>query len=178
MKTTSCLLMAALLALVVAPSNAQQDFSTIVGPVQIKPVQEQGTLQVPFITWGGDIATFYANGGLDTRPGSIFAKQELKLTLTPGDDFVGQVRDYLGGKSPFLRGTVRMLGQASEVIGSDPSTKPVVILQLSFSGGDHIVSRAGVKTLNDLKREGKKVRIACQQGGAARWLAVRCFGGG
>jgi ABC-type nitrate/sulfonate/bicarbonate transport system substrate-binding protein/outer membrane protein OmpA-like peptidoglycan-associated protein len=54
-----------------------------------------------------------------------------------------------------------MLGQASEVLGKDPKTKPVVVLQLSWSAGDHIVSRAEIKSLNDLK--GK--RIACQQGG-------------
>lgn len=165
MKSTLRLLLAPLLAIVVTPLNAQQEFSKIVGAVQIKPVQQQSTLQVPFITWGGDVATFLANGGLDTQPNSIYAKQGMKLKLTPGDDFVGQVRDYMSGKTPFLRGTFRMLGQASEVIASDPRTKPVVILQLSFSGGDHIVSRAGLKTLNDLKREGKKVRIACQQGG-------------
>ena len=41
------------------------------------------------------------------------------------DDFVQQVRDYLSGKSPFLRGTFRMIGMASEVIGADPRTKGV-----------------------------------------------------
>ena len=50
-------------------------------------------------------------------------------------------------------------------MGPTRGTKPVVVLQLSWSAGDHIVSRAPLKTLNDLKREGKKVRIACQQGG-------------
>ena len=133
--------------------------------MSVEPVQEGGQLNVPFITWGGDAATFRANGGLTTSPDSIYGQQGLKLKLTPGDDFVQQVKDYMSGKSPFLRGTFRMLGQASEVVGSDPRTKPVVILQLSWSAGDHIVAREGLKTLNDLKREGKKVRIACQQGG-------------
>ncbi|MEW4452336.1 hypothetical protein AB1L30_06590 [Bremerella sp. JC817] len=149
----------------VSPGHAQQKFSSITGPLDVKPVQSGAQVNVPFITWGGDAATFFANGGLDTTPDSIYGKSGLKLKLTPGDDFVQQVKDYMGGKSPFLRGTFRMLGQASEVIGKDPRTKPVVILQLSWSAGDHIVSREGFKTLNDLKREGKKVRIACQQGG-------------
>ncbi|MCC9608865.1 hypothetical protein LOC68_08125 [Blastopirellula sp. JC732] len=146
-------------------ATAQEKFSSITGPLDVKPVQASEPIQVPFITWGGDAATFYANGGLDTKPESIYGKSGLKLKLTPGDDFVQQVKDYMGGKSPFLRGTMRMLGQASEVIGTDPRTKPVVVLQLSWSAGDHIVSRENLKTLNDLKRDGKKAKIACQQGG-------------
>ena len=67
----------------------------------------------------------------------------------------------MAGETPFLRGTFRMLGQASGVIAADPRTKPVVILQLSWSQGDHVVGRAEIKTINDLK--GKK--IALQQGG-------------
>ena len=154
------------LAIVVAPAaHAQQKFSDITGPLEVKPVQGGATINVPFITWGGDAATFLANGGLKTKSDSIYGKSGLSLNLTPGDDFVQQVKDYMGGKSPFLRGTFRMLGQASEVLGQDPRTKPVVILQLSWSGGDHIVAREGFKTLNDLKKSGKKVRIACQQGG-------------
>lgn len=144
---------------------AQQKFSEITGPLQVKPVAGGDTVVVPFITWGGDAATFYANGGLETNSNSIYGKSGLKLKLKPGDDFVQQVKDYVGGKSPYLRGTFRMLGQASEVLSQDPRTKPVVILQLSWSGGDHIVSREKLRTLNDLKQPGKKVRIACQQGG-------------
>ncbi len=148
-----------------AGASAQQLFSGITGPLQVQPVQKGSEVNVPFITWGGDAATFYANGGLKTTPDSIYGKKGLKLNLTPGDDFVQQVKDYMGGKSPYLRGTMRMLGQASEVIGSDPRTKPVVILQLSWSAGDHIVAREGLRTLNDLKKSGSKAKIACQQGG-------------
>ncbi len=144
---------------------AQESFSSIVGPLRVGPVQNQSTLQVPYITWGGDVATFLANGGLETKPGSLYAQHGLKVKLLPGDDFVTQVKNYVSGKTPFLRGTFRMLGQASEVIGADPRTKPIIVLQLSWSGGDHIVARGDLKTLNDLKRAGNKVRIACQQGG-------------
>ncbi len=84
----------------------------------------------------------------------------MNLKLVAGDDFVGQVRNYLSGKTPFLRGTTAMLGLASEVIGANPATKPVVFLQLTWSQGDHMVGRGGVK-LNELK--GKKVVL--QRGG-------------
>jgi len=145
---------------------AQERFADLVGPVTVQPVQPATQMEVPFITWGGDVATFLANGGLTTRPGTIFADQGLSLKLVNGDDFVGQVKNYLSGKTPLLRGTFRMLGQASEVLGKDPRTKPVVFLQLSWSKGDHIVARDHIKSLNDLAPEaGKKVKIACQQGG-------------
>lgn len=151
----------ALLVLTTHPCSAQEKFSDLVGTVRVEPVANNTTVHVPFILWGGDIATFLANGDLKTKPGSIYQKMGLEMQLEPGDDFVGQVRNYLSGKSPMLRGTMHMVGLAGEVLGQDPRTKPVVILQLSWSAGDHIVARKTVKTLNDLK--GKKV--ACQQGG-------------
>jgi ABC-type nitrate/sulfonate/bicarbonate transport system substrate-binding protein len=118
-------------------------------------------LEVPFIFWGGDVATFHANGGLETTPDSLFGKQGLKLKLVPGDDFGGQVKNYLDNKTPFLRGTMSMLGQASEDLTKKTDTTPVVFLQLTWSAGDHLVGRAAFKDLNDLK--GKK--IALQEGG-------------
>ena len=140
---------------------AQERFSNLVGNVQVKNVAKGGAIEVPYILWGGDIATFLANGDLKTKPSSIFQQSGLDIQLVQGDDFVGQVKNYMQGKSPFLRGTMHMIGLAGEVVGSDPRTKPVVIMQLSWSAGDHIVARKGIRNLNDLK--GKK--IACQQGG-------------
>ncbi|XZE22503.1 ABC transporter substrate-binding protein [Pirellulaceae bacterium SH449] len=154
-------LFAAILFLAAATrSVAQESFKELVGPVSVGQVVE-GTAKVPFLTWGGDVATFLANGDLTTTPGSTYGKLGLDMQLVNGDDFIGQVRDYVSGKTPFLRGTFHMMGLASEVIGADPRTKPVVILQLSWSAGDHIVARKNVRTLNDLK--GKK--IAVQKGG-------------
>ncbi len=143
-------------------SHAQERrFLDLVGAGSVGPMPSAANLQVPYITWGGDMATFHANGGLTTKAGSLFQKQGLNLRLVPGDDFVQQVRDYRAGKSPFLRGTFHMIGLASEVIGADPRTKGVVILQMTWSAGDHLIARANLKTVTDLK--GKT--IALQQGG-------------
>lgn len=155
---------AVLLILAVGPlagALAQQRFADLVGDVPVGEVKQTDPLVVPFITWGGDMVTFYANGGLETKPNTIFAKQGLKLRLAAGDDFIQQVRDYRAGKSPFLRGTFRMIGMASEVIASDPRTKGMMIMQLTWSNGDHMVARQHVKTVADLK--GKTVIL--QQGG-------------
>ena len=142
-------------------ANAQERFSDAVGPVTIQEVTAITPLVVPYITWGGEAALFHANGGLTTRPGTIMAELGMNLKLVPGDNFQQQVRDYLSGKSPFLRGTFRMIAQASEVVGKDARTKPVVFGQLTWSAGDHFVGRSNIRKISDLR--GKK--IAIQKGG-------------
>jgi ABC-type nitrate/sulfonate/bicarbonate transport system substrate-binding protein/outer membrane protein OmpA-like peptidoglycan-associated protein len=155
--------LSALLALVAfsAAFGGEELFQNTVGRDAVGKVADEGTIQVPYITWGGDMVTFYANGGLTTRPASLFARQGLDLKLVQGDDFVQQVRDYVSGKSPLLRGTFSMVGLAAETIGADPRTQGVVILQLTWSAGDHMVAREAIKTVRDLK--GKT--IALQKGG-------------
>ena len=116
--------------------------------------------RVPFILWGGDMATFYGNGGLKTTAGSVFDKEGLVVELFEGDDFDKQLDDYQAGTSPFLRGTFRMIGLASEKI-EDPGARPMVFMQMTWSSGDHMVSREDIDTMDDLK--GKT--IAVQKGG-------------
>src|SRR6185436_17501869 len=82
-----------LLSLVAIAAQAQERrFSDLVGAGPVGAVTQTSPLQTPYITWGGDMATFYANGGLTTKAGSLFQKQGLNLKLTAGDDFVQQVR--------------------------------------------------------------------------------------
>ena len=154
-------LLVGLFCVTITLAHSQQKFSSLIGTNSVSPVNSTSTLIVPYIVWGGEAALFYANGGLQTKPGSIMAQQGLTLKLVPGDDFVGQVKNYLGGRTPFLRGTFRMLGQASEVIGRNPKTKAVVFGQMTWSAGDHFVARSNIKRISDLR--GKK--IAIQTGG-------------
>src|SRR4030095_5756668 len=79
----------------------------------VKDLAVGDMLDVPYILWGGDVATFMANGGETTQPGTTFAKHGLKFKLVRGDDFAAQVKNYKEGKTPFLRGTLSMLRQAS-----------------------------------------------------------------
>ena len=159
--TAFAVLFLAGLTVAISPVQAARSFSELVGDVAVAAVADSRPIQVPFLTWGGDVAGFYANGGLKTVPDSINGKMGLNIDLVPGDDFVAQVRSYLKGESPFLRGTVRMIGMATEVVSRNPGTEPVMFLQLTWSAGDHLVSRGKIKTLGDLK--GKK--IVLQQGG-------------
>lgn len=153
-------------------SNVYADnrFADLVGPIQVQPVKETNQVVVPTITWGGDVPFYVANGyKSDTQKDSIYSNLGLNVKLQNQDDFVQQVRDYVTGKSPFVRGTFRMLGQASEVLNMDPSIKPQVFLQISFSMGDHVVGRDTIRNLNDLKafesKYKRKPKGVVQQGG-------------
>jgi hypothetical protein len=149
---TVCLFMALLLG---TSCLAQQSFKQLVGPVTVGDIKDTSRINAGFILFGADMGTFYANGGLTTQKGTLFDKQGLNLNLVPGDDFVQQVRDYMQGKTPFLRGTYRMIGMASEVLNSDARTQPVMIIHLTYSQGDHMVVRSDIGEIKDLK--GKKI---------------------
>src|SRR5271154_3626809 len=136
MKPLRCLCLALLLPVALAASltAAEKPFADKVGNVTVGDVKPAEAFDLPFLTWGGDVATFLANGGDKlTKKGTLFDQQGLKFNLVKGDDFVGQCKNYLEGKTPFLRGTVSQLGQASEVLSKDPRTVPMVFLQLTWS---------------------------------------------
>lgn len=118
-----------------------------------EPPSVSGPVQVPMITWGGDAATLLANGGKDTVPASAFGQANLDVRLYKQDDAVAQVRDYMEGKTPFIRGTMGMINTYLEALNADPRTKPVVVLQLTWStGGDCLVVRGDdIKKAADLK---------------------------
>ena len=147
----------AVLCLAAGSLDAQELFSKRVGEVKYGDVKKTDVLEVPYLFWGGDVATFYANGGRETRADSIYGKMGLKLKLVDGDNFHTQVKNYISGQSPFVRGTFSMLGQASEVLNNNAKTKPLIFLQMTWSAGDHMVARGNCKTLNDLK--GKKIAL-------------------
>lgn len=127
--------------------------NTAVGAVSPGPVQ------VPIITWGGDIATIHGNGNnKTTEKSSLFGKLGLDLRLVREDVFAKQLAAYLSGRSPYLRGTLGMVQMAAEAAAKDPRTKPVVIYQMTWSaGGDALVVKGGIKAARDLR--GKTIAL-------------------
>ena len=115
--------------------------------------------QLPIITWGGDIATIFANGNQRrTSAGSIFAKHGLKFKLVREDVFANQIKNYLSGKTPYLRGTLGMINSASDLLSKDVNTKPVVFYQMTWSsGGDALVVKSSIKKVNELR--GKTIAL-------------------
>jgi len=141
-----------------APKYVQSPALSSVVNTPVKNVRGGQTV-VPMITWGADIRTIYANGNSDTTtPKSIFGKLGLNLKLQREDVFSKQVKNYLAGKTPYLRGTLGMINMAAETLNKDPRTKPVVIYQLSESaGGDALVVKSGIRRCTDLK--GKTIAL-------------------
>ena len=115
--------------------------------------------QLPIITWGGDIATIYGNGNQrSTVPGSIFAQHGLDYKLVREDVFTNQLKNYISGKTPYLRGTLGMINSASDLLAKNSKTKPVVFYQMTWSaGGDAIVVKDNIRKVKDLK--GKTIAI-------------------
>lgn len=112
-----------------------------------------GTQQLPIITWGGDMATIYANGNQRaTAAGSIFARQGLEFKLVREDVFANQVKHYMAGKTPYLRGTLGMINSAGDLLSKDNRTRPVVFYQMTWSaGGDALVVKNSIKKVADLR---------------------------
>lgn len=127
--------------------------------VNVGNVKAGAQINLPTITWGGDIATILANGNSSvTRSGSIFAQKGLSFKIQRIDRLKKQVENYMTGVSPFLRVTAGMLNQALPVLIRDPRTEPVVIYQMTWStGGDCLVVKAGINGVKDLK--GKTIAI-------------------
>ena len=151
-----------------------QPFKSLVGNISVGEVDASKQIQVPSILWGGEAPTHKANGGPTTQPNSIYGQLGLNLKIVPGDDPVQQVKDYMGGKSPILRMTFRMAGMPSEVINSDPRTKPRMLFQETFSVGDHMVFREkddnierapnGLKAINPTTIDQLRGTKGCIQG--------------
>lgn len=127
--------------------------------VSAGPVKAGAVEKMFIITWGADIATIVGNGNATaTAPGSIFALQKLQLNLVREDDFKKQLEAFISGETVYLRCTMGMLNQAIEVLNRDAKTKPVVIYQLSWSGGgDCLVVKGSIKSVKDLK--GKTIAL-------------------
>jgi ABC-type nitrate/sulfonate/bicarbonate transport system substrate-binding protein/outer membrane protein OmpA-like peptidoglycan-associated protein len=143
-----------------APRYVQSPaLSKVAAGVKVGAVSNKTPVQLPIITWGGDIATILANGSSAiTAAGSLFADQGLQFKLVREDVFPKQVQAYLEGKSPYLRGTMGMINMAAEVVSRDPHTKPVVIYQMTWStGGDALVVKPGIHAVKDLR--GKTIAL-------------------
>ena len=126
---------------------------------RVATVNTAGRTVLPMITWGGDIATIHANGDADrTAPGSNFATLGLDYVIEREDRFATQVRNYLEGRTPFLRGTLGMIQSAMDVLARDARTEPVVFYQMTWSaGGDALVVKSDIRDTADLR--GKTIAL-------------------
>lgn len=155
MRSTLFITLIALLVAVPVPA-ADVEYVTV-QPLQnivsasARPVSTSGKLELPLITWGGDVATIHA---VDKG----FLKNEgLDVELVTENNFPKQVEAVLTGRTPYLRATMGMVQAAAEVFQRE-GLELVVIYQLTWStGGDAMVVRPGIKGPKDLK--GKTIAL-------------------
>ncbi len=116
-----------------------------------RPVSTSGKVQLPLITWGGDVATLHA------LEKGFFRDEGLDVDVFLENNFPKQVEAVLAGRTPYLRGTMGMINAAAEVFERE-GVPLAVIYQLTWStGGDAMVVRPGVKSPKDLK--GKTIAL-------------------
>lgn len=133
-----------------------------VNDIKVKPIESRslpsaknvksGPYDLPIITWGGDIATVLANGNdLVTQRNSTFKNAGLQFKLKREDVFENQLKRYMKGETPYLRGTMSMINMAAAAVKGNDNLTPVVFYQLTWSaGGDALVVKSGIKRASDL----------------------------
>src|SRR5512133_1767284 len=106
---------------------------------------------------------------------SIFAqKYGFYLKLSIVDDPV-KARDlFASGQSHVLWGTLDMIALFAPELVKDSRTVPVVCQQIDWSdGGDGIVARGDIRSINDFKmKAGKRKKVVLAQNSPSHYLMM------
>lgn len=117
-------------------------------------------VQFPINVWPGWAPIIVANNGMAANEGSIFyQKYGFYLQLSIVDDPV-KARDlFASGHSHVLWGTLDMIALFAPELVKDSRTVPVVCQQIDWSdGGDGVVSRGDIRSINDFRMKGGQRR--------------------
>lgn len=109
----------------------------------------------PINVWSGWLPIIAANCGSEPNEESIFFKKfGFKVKLMLIDDPVTARDTYASGQSHCLWGTLDMIALFAPGLMADSRTAPRVFQQIDWSsGGDGIVVRDTIKTVDDLKNK-------------------------
>jgi NitT/TauT family transport system substrate-binding protein len=125
--------------------------------------KDNPVVKFPINVWIGWAPIIAANGGLAPSKDSIFYKKYgFQVELAVIDNPITARDAFAAGKSHILWGTLDMMALFAEGLSKDTRTAPRIFQQIDWSnGGDGIVARNGIKSINDLKpASGKKRKIA------------------
>ena len=141
-----------------------------------KPMKDgKLVVQFPINVWPGWAPIIVANNGMEPNEGSVFAKKYgfyLKLSIV--DDPV-KARDlFASGHSHILWGTLDMMALFAPELAKDSRTVPVVCQQIDWSnGGDGIVTRGEIKSINDFHmKAGKRKKVVLAQNSPSHYLIM------
>jgi NitT/TauT family transport system substrate-binding protein len=132
-------------------------------------------VQFPINIWPGWAPIIAANGGLEASEASLFYKKYgfyVKLSIV--DDPV-KARDlFASGHSHVLWGTLDMIALFAPELAKDSRTVPVVAQQVDWSdGGDGIVARGDIRTMNDFRmKSGQRRKVVLAQNSPSHYLIM------
>lgn len=132
-------------------------------------------VRFPMNVWPGWAPIIMANGGMEPNDQSVFFKKYgFYVRLSIVDDPV-KARDlFASGQSHVLWGTLDMIALFAPELVKDSRTVPVVCQQIDWSaGGDGIVSRGELRTINDFRASGgKKKKVVLAQNSPSHYFIM------
>ena len=132
-------------------------------------------VEFPINVWPGWAPIVVANNGMEPSDASVFFKKYgfyVKLSLV--DDPV-KARDlFASGHSHVLWGTLDMMALFAPELARDSRTLPVICQQIDWSdGGDGIVARGDLKSINDFRpKNGKRRKVVLAQNSPSHYLIM------
>lgn len=132
-------------------------------------------VQFPINVWPGWAPIIVANHGMEPSDESVFFKKYgfyVKLSIV--DDPV-KARDlFASGHSHVLWGTLDMMALFAPELVKDSRTIPVICQQVDWSGGgDGIVVRGDIKSINDFRiTNGKRRKVVLAQNSPSHYLIM------
>ena len=141
-----------------------------------KPMKDgKPIVEFPINVWPGWAPIIVANAGLEPSDQSVFAKKYgFYVRLSIVDDPV-KARDlFASGQSHVLWGTLDMIALFAPELVKDSRTVPVVCQQIDFSaGGDGIVARGEIRTINDFRATGgRRKKVVLAQNSPSHYLIM------
>ena len=132
-------------------------------------------VEFPINVWPGWAPIIMANAGMEPNDQSVFAKKYgFYVHLAIVDDPV-KARDlFASGQSHILWGTLDMIALFAPELVKDSRTVPVVCQQIDFSaGGDGIVARGDIRSINDFRiKDGKRRKVVLAQNSPSHYLIM------
>lgn len=149
----------------------------VVGVSDYDKTTKNGKIVVkfPINVWPGWAPIIVANNGLAASEASLFyQKYGFYVELSIVDDPV-KARDlFATGHSHVLWGTLDMIALFAPELVKDSRTVPIVCQQIDWSsGGDGVVTRGDLRSINDFRMQaGKKRKVVLAQNSPSHYLIM------
>ncbi len=137
--------------------------------------EKSKTVVFPINVWIGWAPIIMANNGTKPSDDSVFFKKYgFHVSLPIIDDPIRARDSFAAGESVILWGTLDMMALFAPELIKDSRTAPRIYQQIDWSnGGDGVVARNGIKSVNDLRpKDGKKRVIALAQNSPSHYYIL------